>query len=106
MMNIQGLMKQAQIMQKKMQEEQARLAEEEAEGTSGGGMVKIILNGKFSMTHISIDKSIVDPEETEVLEDLIKAAYNDAKEKIDAKMNDSMSSLTGGLNLGGLKLSF
>ncbi|MDD7313980.1 MAG: YbaB/EbfC family nucleoid-associated protein [bacterium] len=106
MMNIQGLMKQAQIMQKKMQEEQARLAEEEAEGTSGGGMVKIILNGKFSMTHISIDKSIVDPEETEVLEDLIKAAYNDAKEKIDAKMNDSMSSLTGGLNLGGLKLPF
>ena len=106
MMNIQGLMKQAQIMQKKMQEEQARLAEEEAEGTSGGGMVKIILNGKFSMTHISIDKSIVDPEETEVLEDLIKAAYNDAKEKIDAKMNDSMSSLTVGLNLGGLKLPF
>lgn len=106
MMNIQGLMKQAQIMQKKMQEEQARLAEEEAEGTSGDGMVKIILNGKFSMTHISIDKSIVDPEETEVLEDLIKAAYNDAKEKIDAKMNDSMSSLTGGLNLGGLKLPF
>ena len=106
MMDIQGLMKQAQIMQKKMQEEQARLAEEEAEGTSGGGMVKIILNGKFSMTHISIDKSIVDPEETEVLEDLIKAAYNDAKEKIDAKMNDSMSSLTGGLNLGGLKLPF
>ena len=45
-------------MQKKMQEEQARLAEEEAEGTSGGGMVKIILNGKFSMTHISIDKSL------------------------------------------------
>ena len=106
MMNTQGLMKQAQIMQKKTQEEQARLAEEEAEGTSGGGMVKIILNGKFSMTHISIDKSIVDPEETEVLEDLIKAAYNDAKEKIDAKMNDSMSSLTGGLNLGGLKLPF
>ncbi len=106
MMNIQGLMKQAQMMQKKMQEEQARLAEEEAEGTSGGGMVKITLNGKFSMTHISIDKSLVDPEETEVLEDLIKAAYNDAKEKIDAKMNDSMSSLTGGLNLGGLKLPF
>lgn len=106
MMNIQGLMKQAQQMQKKMQEEQARLAEEEAEGTSGGGMVKITLNGKFSMTCISIDKSLVAPEETEVLEDLIKAAYNDAKEKIDAKMNDSMASLTGGLNLGGLKLPF
>ena len=85
MMNIQGLMKQAQIMQKKMQEEQARLAEEEAEGTSGGGMVKIILNGKFSMTHISIDKSIVDPEETEVLEDLIKATTKMPKKKLTPK---------------------
>lgn len=106
MMNIQGLMKQAQMMQKKMQEEQAKLAEEEVEGTSGGGMVKITLNGKFAMTKINIDKSLVDPEETEVLEDLITAAYNDAKEKVDAKMADSMSSLTGGLDLGGMKLPF
>ncbi len=106
MMNIQGLMKQAQMMQKKMQEEQERLAAEEVEGTSGGGMVKITLNGKFTMTKINIDKTLVDPEETEVLEDLIMAAYNDAKDKVDAKMSDSMSSLTGGLNLGGMKLPF
>jgi DNA-binding YbaB/EbfC family protein len=106
MMNIQGLMKQAQIMQKKMQEEQAKLAEEEVEGASGGGMVKITLNGRFSMTKINIDKSLVDPEEIEVLEDLILAAYNDAKDKVDAKMNESMNSLTGGLNLNGLKLPF
>ena len=58
------------------------------------------------MTKINIDKSLIDPEETEVLEDLILAAYNDAKEKVDAKMSESMSSLTGGLNLGGLKLPF
>ena len=106
MLNIQNLMKQAQMMQKKMQEEQAKLAEEEVEGTSGGGMVKVTLNGKFAMTGLSIDKSLVDPEETEVLEDLIRAAYNDAKDKIDAKMNDSLSALTGGLNLGGMKLPF
>ena len=68
MMNIQNLMKQAQMMQKKMQEEQAKLAEEEVEGTSGGGMVKVTLNGKFAMTGLSIDKSLVDPEETEVFE--------------------------------------
>lgn len=106
MMNIQGLMKQAQMMQKRMAEEQAKLAEEEVEGTSGGGMVKVTLNGKFAMTKINIDKSLIDPEEAEVLEDLVLAAYNDAKDKVDAKMNESMSSLTGGLNLGGMKLPF
>ena len=106
MMNIQGLMKQAQMMQKKMQEEQDKLAEEVVEGSSGGGMVKISLNGKFAMEKISIDKSLVNPDEVEVLEDLITAAYNDAKEKIEAKMNESMNSLTGGLNLNGLKLPF
>lgn len=106
MMNIQGIMKQAQMMQKKMEEEQAKLAEAEVEGTSGGGMVKITLNGKFEMKKLFLDKSLVDPEDTEVLEDLIVAAYNDAKTKIDAKMQDSMSSVTGGLNLGGLKLPF
>lgn len=106
MMNIQGLMKQAQIMQKKMQEEQAKLAEEEVEGSSGGGMIKININGKYSMTKIIIDKSLVDPEEVEMLEDLILAAYNDAKEKIDSKMSESMNSLAGGLNLGGIKFPF
>ncbi len=106
MMNIQGLMKQAQMMQKKMQEEQAKLAEEIVEGTSGGGMVKISLNGQFAMTKISIDNSLLNPDDVEVLEDLILAAYNDAKDKVDAKMNESMNALTGGLNLGGLKLPF
>jgi len=106
MMNIQRLMKQAQEMQKKMQEEQERLSNTEIEGISGGGMVKIVMNGKMAVKKISIDKSIVDPEDVEVLEDLVLAAFNDAKDKIDAKMEDSMSSLTGGLNLGGLKLPF
>jgi DNA-binding YbaB/EbfC family protein len=106
MMNIQGLMKQAQMMQKKMQEEQQRLEQEEFEGISGGGMVKVVLSGKFEMKKINLDKSIVDPEDVEVLEDLIVAAYNDAKEKADAKMGEAMGSITGGLNLGGMKLPF
>jgi hypothetical protein len=106
MVNIQGLMKQAQMMQKKMQEEQARLAEEEIEGTSGGGVVKVVLDGKFSMRKISLDKSLLNSDDAEMLEDLIVAAYNDAKEKVDAKMNESMNALTGGMNLGGLKLPF
>lgn len=106
MMNIQGIMKQAQMMQKKMEEEQAKLAQEEVEGSSGGGMVKLVLNGKFEMKKINLDKSLIAPEETEVLEDLIVAAYNDAKAKVDAKMQDSMNAMTGGMNLGGLKLPF
>ena len=106
MINIQGLMKQAQMMQKKMEEEQAKLALEEAEGTSGGGMVKLVLNGKFEMKKISIDKNLIDPEDAEVMEDLIVAAFNDAKAKIDKKMQDSMSAMTGGMNLGGMKLPF
>ena len=106
MMNIQGIMKQAQMMQKKMEEEQAKLAQEEVEGSSGGGMVKITLNGKFEMKKIALDKNLIDPEDVEVLEDLIVAAYNDAKSKIDAKMQDSMNAMTGGMNLGGLKLPF
>ena len=106
MLNIQGIMKQAQMMQKKMEEEQAKLAQEEIEGSSGGGMVKVVLNGKFDMKKLNIDKSLIDADESEVLEDLIVAAYNDAKNKVDAKMQDSMSAMTGGMNLGGLKLPF
>ena len=106
MMNIQGLMKQAQMMQKKMQEEQPRLDMEEFEGVSGGGMVTVVLSGQFEMKKINLDKSIVDADDVEVLEDLIVAAYNDAKEKADAKMGETMGSITGGLNLGGIKLPF
>lgn len=106
MMNIQGIMKQAQAMQKKMEEEQAKLAQEEVKGSSGGGMVKVVLNGKFDMKQLHIDSALINKDESDVLEDLIIAAYNDAKNKVDAKMQDSVSAMTGGLNLGGLKLPF
>lgn len=106
MMNIQGIMKQAQQMQKKMEEAQEKLALEEVEGKSGGGMVTILMNGKFEMKKVQIDPSLVTADEVDVLEDLLVAAYNDAKNKIDAKMQDSMSEMTGGMGLGGLKLPF
>lgn len=106
MMNIQGLMKQAQAMQKKMEEAQDKLALQEVSGSSAGGLVNVVLNGKFDMKKINIDKSLVIADETDILEDLIMAAYNDAKAKADANMNSSMSDVTGGLNLGGMKLPF
>lgn len=106
MLNIQGLMKQAQIMQKKMQETQARLADEEREGTSGNGVVKVVLNGRSEMKKISIDKSVVDPEDIDMLEDLILAAYNDAHQKVENMQEEGMKEATGGANFGGLKIPF
>ncbi len=106
MMNIQNLMKQAQMMQKKMEDTQNKLAEKEVVGSSGGGMVKVTLNGKFVAKKVEIDKTLINPDEVDILEDLILAAYNDAQIKADKMMNDGMKEITGGLNLGGLKLPF
>lgn len=90
----------------KMEEAQAKLAEQELTGTSGGGMVKITLNGKFEMKKVEIDKSMLEEEDVSILEDMIAAAYNDAHAKVDASMAEGMKDVTGGLNLGGLKLPF
>ena len=93
-------------LQKKMEEAQEKLAQQEITGTSGGGLVKITLNGKFEAKKIEIDKSLLVPEEVDILEDLILAAYNEAHAKVDTVMADGMKDVTGGLNLGGLKLPF
>jgi len=106
MMNIQGLMKQAQMMQKRMEETQSKLAQQEVEGTSGAGMVKVIMNGKFDTKKVSIDKSLMVADEVDILEDLLVAALNNAHEKADQLMENGMKEVTGGLNLGGLKLPF
>ena len=106
MMNLQGIMKQAQQMQKKMEEMQEKLAQEEVEGVSGGGMVKVVMNGKFEMKKVTIDPSLAVADEIDVLEDLLVAADNDARAKVDVKMQESMGAMTGGMNLGGLKLPF
>ena len=93
-------------LQKKMEEAQEKLAQQEITGTSGGGLVKITLNGKFEAKKIELDKSLLVPEEVDILEDLILAAYNEAHAKVDTVMADGMKDVTGGLNLGGLKLPF
>lgn len=106
MMNIQGIMKQAQAMQRKMEETQSKLAQQEVEGSSGAGLVKVSMNGKFEVRKVSIDKSLVNPDEVDILEDLVLAACNDAHGKADKLMEEGMKEVTGGLNLGGLKLPF
>ncbi len=107
MLNIQGLMKQAQVMQKKMHEAQAKLAETEVKGISANGLVSITLNGKSEMKSLTIDKSLLNSsDDKELLEDLIVVAYNDAHAKVEAVAEEGMKEATGGMNLGGLKLPF
>jgi DNA-binding YbaB/EbfC family protein len=107
MKNLAQLMKQAQAMQTKMAEMQAQLEAVEMTGISGGGMVQLTLNGKGDVKRVKIDKAVVDPAETEVLEDLIVAAFNDARQKVNAHSESEMQKLTGGLQLpGGMKLPF
>lgn len=94
-------------MQKKMEEMQQKLAETEVTGQAGGGMVQVVLNGKGQARKVVIDAKLVDPNDKEVLEDLIVAAINDAKSQSEVKMNEEMGKLTGGLGLPpGLKLPF
>ena len=100
------MMKQVQKMQAKMEELQAELEKAEVEGSAGGGMVKCVVNGKGDLRSITIDPEVVDPEEIEMLQDLIVAAINQAKEKAQEMQTEQMSSLTGGLNLPGMNLPF
>ena len=107
MKNLGNMMKQAQQMQQRMQELQAELEKAEMTGASGGGMVTIVLNGKGDVKKVSIDKAIVDPNEVEVIEDLVVAAFNDAKAKVERHTAEEMAKLTGGLQLPpGFKLPF
>lgn len=106
MLNIQGLMKQAQAMQERMKQTQDKLAFEEREGTSGGGLVKITLNGRGEMKKISVSPELINKDEIDVLEDMIVAAFNDAHQKIDQMQEEGMKEATGGMNFGGLKIPF
>ncbi len=107
MTNIGRLMKQAQEMQSKMAEMQAKLEAVEISGASGGGLVTAPLNGKGDLRGVKIDPALVDPDDVEVLEDLIVAAVNDAKARVDAHANEEMQKLTGGLQLPpGMQLPF
>lgn len=107
MVNFGNMMKQAQQLQKKMAEAQEKLNDIEVEGTSGGGLVKVISTAKGTFKRISIDESLLKNDEKEILEDLVIAAINDAKQKGEIAAQEEMKSLTGGLSLPpGMKLPF
>lgn len=95
--NMNNLMKQAQRMQRQMEESQKELEEKEVTGTAGGGVVSIVASGKKEIKKVTIDPEAVDPEDVEMLEDLIMAAVNDAMHQIDEISEASMSKMTGGL---------
>ena len=107
MKNIGNMLKQAQEMQTKMAEVQERLAAMEVEGTAGAGLVTVTMSGKNDIKKVKIDPSLIDPNEAEVLEDLIVAAASDAKTKVDETMQEEMAKLTGGMEMPpGMKLPF
>ena len=102
MKNMNSMMKQAQNLQKKMLKTQQELATKTVEATAGGGMVKVIANGGQKIESIELEKEVVDPEDLEMLQDLILAAVNDALKKSQDMVSAEMNKLTGGLNIPGL----
>lgn len=94
-----GMLKQAKAMQDKMTAFQEELAAKTFEGSAGGGMVRVIMSGKGEMKKVVIDPSVVVPDEKDMLEDLVLAACNDARNKIDEYSESNMSRITGGLKL-------
>ena len=107
MKNLGQMMKQAQEMQTKMEDMQNKLSELEVTGSAGAGMVEYTLTGKNEALRLQIDPTLLSPDNAEMLEDLIVAAANDARSKVEVKVQQKMSELTGGLQLPpGFKLPF
>ncbi len=102
MKNMNAMMKQAQKLQKKMLKTQEDLAKKTVEASAGGGMVKVIANGGQKIESIVLEPEVVDPEDIEMLQDLIQAAVNDALNKSQEMISSEMNKLTGGLNIPGL----
>ncbi len=97
-----NMMKQAQKLQSKMLKLQEELAEKTVETASGGGMVKVVANGRQQIVSIQIEEEVVDPDDVEMLQDLILAAINDALTKSQEMVSGEMSKLTGGINIPGM----
>ncbi|MCM0627353.1 YbaB/EbfC family nucleoid-associated protein [Lysinibacillus sp. OL1_EC] len=97
--NMQGMMKKMQKMQKEMMEAQEALNAEQFEGVAGGGMVKVTVSGQREVVSVNLDESVVDPEDIEMLQDLIVIATNEALKKVEEKANSTMGKFTQGLNL-------
>ena len=100
--DVNALMRQAQKMQEEMKAKQAELEATEYQGTASGGMVQVTMTGKHQITAIKINPDVVDPEDIEMLEDLIAAAVNDAVRAVDEDATPQMGKLTGGMNIPGL----
>jgi DNA-binding YbaB/EbfC family protein len=97
-----NMMKQAQKLQSKMLKLQEELAEKTVETASGGGMVKVVANGRQQIVSIQIEEEVIDPDDVEMLQDLILAAINDALAKSQEMVSGEMSKLTGGINIPGI----
>ncbi len=102
MKNMNKMMKQAQQLQTKMAKLQEEMGDKTVEATAGGGMVKVVANGKQQVVSIQVEKEVVDPEDVDMLQDLIVAAVNEALSRSQAMVNEEMSKLTGGMNIPGL----
>lgn len=100
--NMQQMMKQMQKMQKKMAEEQEKLKDERVEGSAGGGMVKVIVTGHKEVVDVVIDEEAVDPDDVEMLQDLVLAATNEAMNKADELTSERLGKHTKGLNIPGM----
>jgi len=97
-----NILRQAQKMQQDMKRVQDELAKRIVEGSAGGGVVKAYVNGKMHLVKMKLDKEVVDPDDVEILEDMITAAYSDGARKAQAMVEKEMSKFTGGLNIPGL----
>ena len=108
MKDLSDIMRQAQQMQQRLQEAQERMDQLTAEGSSGGGMVKVTLKGKGELHALNIDPSIMTPGDKEMVEDLVKAAHSDARRRLDQAMEDALRSATAGFGglMPGFKLPF
>ena len=102
MKNMANMMKQAQKLQAKMMRLQEEMADKTVESASGGGMVKVVANGRQQIVSVSIEKEVVDPDDVDMLQDLVLAAVNDALAKSQEMVTAEMSKLTGGMNIPGI----
>lgn len=102
MKDLNKMMKQAQKMQADMMEQQSKLQATIYDGTAGGGMVTVKMNGAFEVTGLTIRKDCIDPDDPEMLQDLVKAAINDAYSKVKKEQESTMSALTGGMKIPGM----
>lgn len=100
--DMQKKLKQMQAMQREMEQSQAELAEREFTSTAGGGAVEVVINGNKEITKLNIDKDVVDPDDVEMLQDLLIAAVNEGMRQVDAVVEQEMSKITGGLGIPGL----